>query len=142
MKFGRCLWLIPDMESEWYKYTDGFLPHMTIKTHLNDKEIDFYKKNIDFSLKYEIVLIEDIVYDISNKFHCLYHKVRLNGKKPNWWPSNAHISFCYRYDEPFSETEIKNISENIKVKKGILHKVSLINCNNHYSNWKEIETLN
>ena len=142
MKFGKCLWLIPDKESNWHNYTIGFNPHMTIKTHLNEKQIDFYKNNIDFSLNYKIVLEGDIVYDISNKFHCLYHKVKLIGKKPIWWPDNPHISFSYRYDEPFSKSEIKNISKNIKVKNGILHKVILMNCDEHYSNWKKIKILN
>ena len=37
--FGYCIWLTPDSEEdEWYSYTNGFEPHITILKYLNEEE--------------------------------------------------------------------------------------------------------
>lgn len=142
MKFGRCLWLIPDELSDWHNYTDGFTPHMTIKTNVTDKELEFYRNNIDLNKSYEVELIDDLIYEKKNNFHCLYFKVKLHGFKPNWWPDNAHISLKYRYNNSITKKEIEKIYNLVKNKKGILNSIKLMSCNTHYNFWKDIETLN
>ena len=29
----------------------------------------------------------------------------------NWWPKDAHISFAYRYNKPFSMLELEEFSK-------------------------------
>ena len=59
MNFKYCLWLIPIKDHIWNTYTNGFNPHITIKSHLNFNEaVSLYnsikKEPIDNCIRPEI----------------------------------------------------------------------------------------
>ena len=37
--FKYCIWMMPEKNHNWNKITNGFTPHMTIKSHLEIDEI-------------------------------------------------------------------------------------------------------
>jgi hypothetical protein len=134
MNFGVCLWALPENNHEWYNYTNNFLPHISIKTKLNLKQgIDFYNSiNID---ELNVEIYGDLVYSIENNFHALYFPVKILGNIPYWLPNNSHISFRYKYDNEFTESEISKIKNMIKVKNAKLTNLRLVDCREHYKTW-------
>ena len=37
--FDYCIWFLPENNSEFYNYTKGFSPHLTIKSKINKNDI-------------------------------------------------------------------------------------------------------
>ena len=140
--FKYCIWYILENNHTWYDITKDFTPHMTIKSKLDYNDVINEFKKIYCEDKIKIKLIGDIKQDIDdkNKFYALIYNIEINDniKKPNWWPKNAHISFAYRYDRKFNKSEIDKIKEKINIKEGILDKIILKKCSDHYSKWYTI----
>ena len=135
MNFGICIWFLPENNHEWYNYTDNFLPHISIKTKLNLKEgvRTFNSINID---TLNIKIDGELVYDIQENFHSLYFPVKImDNQIPNWWPNNAHVSVRYRYDKPFTKSEIEEVKKMVLVKRAKLNNLKLVDCREHYKTW-------
>ena len=135
MNFKYCLWLIPIKDHIWNTYTNGFNPHITIKSHLNFNEaVSLYN-----SIKKEpidVTIVYDQKYDIKNNFHALYYNVTPN-KYLKWWPENAHISFMYDYNY-IPVTIRKKIHYQIKELHSQMYDIKIANCNGHFINWNFI----
>ena len=87
--------------------------------------------------KIEIRLVGKLQQSSEQNFHALYYKVRpIQEHAPSWWPKNAHISFAYRYDVPFSKIEMETIARTITVYTGTLTELRVMNCSEHFSKWK------
>jgi len=141
--FKYCIWYILEKNHPWYDITKDFTPHMTIKSKLDYYDSINKFKEIYCENKIKIKLIGDIKQDIDddNKFYALIYNIEINNniiKKKNWWPENAHISFAYRYDRKFNKLEINKIKKKIKINEGILDKIILKKCSDHYSKWYTI----
>ena len=131
--FKYCIWLTPyDDNDEWYSYTNGFEPHITIFYYLDKQEA--YKK-IKLIHDYDINLtITDELIKLSEEgFNSLYYKVSIN-KDLDWWPENAHISFRYKYDD-ITEKEIDELKNKIKKKTARFSKIKIKKCDGHFSYW-------
>ena len=137
MDFNFCLWFINSENHDWKKYTNGFYPHLTIKSQLEYKDaLELYEtiKNID---PITIRLKNEVTHTNENGFHALYFKVDLisNTNKIINEIKNPHISFRYQYNKDFSEKEIEKLQTTVKEKFETLNKVKLVNCQGHYENW-------
>ena len=135
--FGYCLWLVPGIRNKVINFTDGFKPHITIKKNLTKfQSFEEFKKiyleePIKFKLEDKYILSEE------DNFYALYYKVSPLVYKPLWWPKDAHISFRYKYDEPFTQNEIDN-TLNKYIKYLTFDTIEIRNCNGHFKNWEKI----
>lgn len=137
--FEYCIWLLPEKPHEWYTYPSGFSPHLSVKTYLDYDDIPKYKYILDDNISIEIELLGKLYQTTVNNFYALQYLVKPISKNiPKWWPENAHISFRYKYNTPFTEEEIKNIENTIKVRKANLNNIRIQRCTGHYTYWSQI----
>ena len=96
MNFKYCIWLTPhETDDEWYSYTNGFEPHVTIFSHLDEHEVSDKLKlihNCDLTVQ----LVGELIYTALHGFNVLYHNINIS-EMLDWWPNNAHVSFYYKY---------------------------------------------
>ena len=79
--------------------------------------------------KIDIQLVGKLQQSSDKNFHALYYNVRpIQEHAPSWWPNNAHISFAYRYDVPFSKIEMETIEQSIAVYTGTLMEFRVMKC--------------
>ena len=104
--FGYCLWLVPGIRNKVINFTDGFKPHITIKKNLTRFQSfeEFKKIYLEEPIKFK--LDDKYILSKEDNFYALYYKISPLVYKPLWWPKDAHISFRYKYDEPFIEGEV------------------------------------
>lgn len=137
--FEYCIWLLPEKPHEWYTYPSGFSPHLSVKTYLDYDDMPKYKNILDDNISIEIELLGKLYQTTVNNFYALQYLVKpLSKNIPKWWPENAHISFRYKYNTPFTEEEIKNIENTIKVRKANLNNIRIQRCTGHYTYWSQI----
>jgi len=134
--FKYCIWFVPTRGHIWHKYTNNFTAHMSIKTYLDLDDAKKQFKNLK-SEKINVELIGKLRHTYFNNFYALEYAIKPIGTPPNFWPENAHISFEYRYNYPFTQEEIDNLEKIIKVKTGTLEYIKLNKCSGHYSKWKK-----
>ena len=133
MDFKYCVWIIPKENHSWYNYTNGFIPHMTIKSKMNYSDaLNLYNslKNQNIQIK----LDDKITYSVEKDFHGLYFLCYTNLNLA-WWPKNAHVSFRYNYDKSFTPEEIKKVESEVLVKDAELFEIKLVKCSGHFKNW-------
>ena len=137
--FKYCIWFIPEKEHEWNKYTNGFSPHMTIKSKLSKSSLKDFNNIISSNKKIKVRLVGKLYQTQLNDFYSLQYDIEPINKDeiPDWWPSNAHISFKYKYILPYIDDEIRNIDNEIKIKEGILDTISIYKCSGDFSTWKK-----
>lgn len=133
LEFGYCIWVIPNKNHIWNTYTKGFTPHMTIKSHLTKVQAE----KLFNSLKEQKIKVKltNLVRTSLQGFNAIEYKLDVLGNKPDFWPENAHISFRYRYNKPFSKDEEIELKELIKVKEGYLENIKINKCDGHYETW-------
>ena len=137
--FKYCIWFLPEKIHEWYTYPCGFSPHLSIKTRMDYNDISKYKFILADKISIEIDLIGKLYQTNVNNFYALQYLVKpLSKNIPKWWPENAHVSFRYKYNTPFTEEEIKNIDNTIKVRKANLNSIRIQRCTGHYTYWSQI----
>ena len=137
--FQYCIWFLPEKKHEWYTYPSGFPPHLSIKTYLDYDDIPEYKHILNSDISVEIQLVGNLYQTSVNDFYALQYLVKPIGENiPIWWPENAHISFRYKYNIPFTEEEIKNKENTIKIKKANLNNIRIQKCSGHYKHWSQI----
>ena len=134
--FKYCVWIIPKKNHIWYNCTNGFIPHITIKSKMNYNDaLNLYnsitKENIEMNVK----ISSKSIYTVEKKFHALYFLVNNNVPNPVWWPENAHVSFRYRYNYNFTEEEIKNLESEISVLNAEVSEIKLVKCSGHFNQW-------
>jgi len=135
--FKYCIWFTPQLNHPWYNYTQSFLPHMTIKSKLDETNLNKYKNILYFNKQIEIKLVGKLYQDKINDFYALQYDVEVLNKNeiPDWWPDNPHISFRYRYNIPHTEKEIEDISKIIEIKTGLLDCIQVYKCSGHFREW-------
>ena len=150
--FSYCIWLSPHPEHPWYNNTNGFIPHISLKTNLHYEAAIEMFDNINLNVKpYKHnyinpvpinIKLEDLTISKDEDFHSLYYTVKLLNliTKPSWWPSNAHMSFFYKYDNAITNIEKQNCVSNILTYSGILSKIHLVKCKDHFKTWEIIKT--
>lgn len=142
--FDYCIWFLPENNSEFYNYTKGFSPHLTIKSKINKNDIMEFQEFINMieDYKIKIKLVGNLYQTQEDYFYALQYNVQiLDQDIPKWWPKNAHISFRYKYHLPYTKSEIEQIEKEIKVREVILDKIQIVYCNGDYSNWKRVGVL-
>jgi len=132
--FKYCIWYIPENTHPWFFYTNGFCPHLSIKTGLTYSEALFLFSKIK---KQETHIDLDYIQcNEDEDFHSLYYTVKDPLPKPEWWPKNAHISFLYKYNKKITHIEAYHLHNYMSIKKGILKNFCIVKCKGHYSKWK------
>ena len=108
--FGYCVWLISENNS-WYKFTNGFIPHITIKHSLSySNALRLYlaikPKDINVELDTPEVSVE-------KDFWSLFYKLKPLENKPDWYPEKSHISFVYNYGKPITSIHVDNFKQHL-----------------------------
>ena len=134
--FGYCVWYIPE-NGPWYRFTNGFTPHVTIKHSLTYSDalrlyLAIDPKKIEIELDKAQVSIED-------DFWALYYNLKPIENKPLWYPKNAHISFLYQYNEPITSIHVNYLKQYLLPYKSKLTKVALAYCKGHFCRWKILQ---
>ncbi len=141
MIFDYCIWLTTQNINEWHEITDEFLPHMSIKTHfLTLKKAQKYVKSMEKN--FPIILELEYMKTTQTKgFHALVGNVIYSNKnkfqKPIWWPNDAHISLLYKYYDPITEKEIKDMWKKITIRECAFDEIKIMRCNDHHTTWEE-----
>ena len=86
--------------------------------------------------KTEINLKGNFSSSNKNGFCSLYINVDYEDNKPNWWPDDAHVSFCYKYNEPFTRGQLEYYSTHMPRNKVLINKFLLVRCDGNFINWK------
>ena len=136
--FNYCIWLTSSNKKNiWYKYTNGFQPHITIKYNLSLKEAEKYSLflNKEVSKEFKIKLSDELFYSYEEDFYCLYKKAYIiNDTSIEWFPIDAHVSFYYSYSPISIETK-EEIDKNIMINTEIFDEITIKYCNNHFLSW-------
>lgn len=134
--FGYCIWLVPCVTKKLINITNGFTPHITIRSQLTKNQAieEFNKLSITKPIK--IKLDKDYKLSEEDNFFALYYNVKPINYIPIWWPEDAHISFRYKYDKPFTQKEIDN-TLNKYIKYLTFDTIEIRNCNGHFKNWEK-----
>ena len=133
--FKYCVWCMPEKGHGWYKIPQGFYPHMSIKTNMDlDEAFIFFERLTKYPIT--VYLKDEIISTTENGFNAIYYKLGCVGIEPSWWPENAHISFAYRYNIPFSMIELKEFSKIALESSCKLTNFWLVRCDGDYRNWK------
>jgi hypothetical protein len=131
--FKYCIWLTPsDGEDEWYSYTNGCEPHITIFYHLEEDEAIEKLKLIN-NCDIEVSLGDEQVHSSDNGFHSLYYHA-YPIEKPDWWPNNAHVSFYYKYAD-IDKEEMDALTQKIIKKNSRFSTIKIKKCNGHFLEW-------
>jgi hypothetical protein len=134
--FKYCLWLTSE-STPWKTYTNGFQPHVTIKSHLSYNECLSLLKEITADFKpVEIELIGKIKYSSTTDFHSLFYDAKLKDDALNvsWWPENPHVSFFYDYDT-IDDSVILDVSNKVIIKSVCFDSVIIKRCSGHFTKW-------
>lgn len=132
--FKYCIWALPQQGHEWYNYTNDYYPHITINKNLSlDEAFLYFEKN---NFEETAIIVKNFTSSLSDGFSALYANVDYVDKKPLWWPNNAHISFCYKYDKPFTKDHLEYYTKHMPKKKVIINEFMLVRCDGHFMNWK------
>lgn len=129
LEFGYCIWLQPDKSSELYQITDGFEPHISLKTNMKYDEAN----RIFVALSMRPVTIEIVGAPYVTEcegFYALQYDVKIVSGTPSLWAENPHLSVVYRYDNPIEEGLIK-LNERVVT----FNKYTLMHCDSHYTKW-------
>lgn len=135
--FKYCIWFIPEENHLWYTYTEGFNPHVTLYSHLEKEEAIEKISNIKECCK-KVKIKGNIKQTNTNNFYALIYDIELEDKDniPKWWPSDAHISFSYKYNKPFTDNKIQDVKDKVIKKDALLMKIVMMKCSEHYIHWK------
>ena len=136
--YKYCIWLVSD-SSELNDKTNGFEPHISIKTHLNLEEVINMYNKINKNIQLKIKIIKETITSYENGFNALYFNVECLNTKPEWWPNNAHISFIYKYNKPITLLEINKVKKSVNDTIIIFNKIKVMLCKGHHNNWKLIK---
>ena len=132
--FKYCIWALPEKGHEWYNYTNGYYPHITIKSGLSlDEAFLYFEQNY---FKKTDIIVKDFDASLSGGFSSLWANVDNVGETPLWWPDNAHVSFCYKYIEPFTKDYLEYYTKNMPRKKVRISEFLLVRCDGHFMDWK------
>jgi hypothetical protein len=137
--FNYCVWAVFKEDHPWTSLTNGFQPHMTIKSHLNLREALRLKHQItagDNRWNQVISLLGTEVQEISSLsgLSALVQSVQETDLEP--WPKGAHVSFRYRYHEAFPLSEINEVNELLQEHSlAEIVDIVVMKCNGHFSTW-------
>ena len=131
--FKYCIWFLPENSSIFYRYTNGFLPHMTIKSNMSFSYAKIlYDKIQPINLDLEFKTIQTSVED---DFCALYAGIKK--KDIWWWPKNAHISFQYRYNNPYTKQDMIQLQNKLIGKTRFkCNQILLVRCDSYFTTWK------
>ena len=141
--FNHCIHYIPEENSEFHNYTNGFVPHLTI--HMNLEKPDAEKKleelkNIE---PIEVTLIGEPIVDYVPEFSYLYYNVKTVNETPSWFPEGAHISFIYKNGDEITHEEIEALKNKITNKKCLLNNLKIMELEGDFFNnlFKKQQTI-
>lgn len=129
--FGYCLWLCPLKDHVFEKYTNGFRPHVTIKSKLHLNDVIELKESIG-NVRVLGNLGRTQVRSVEDDFQCIYFNV-FTDRKHWWWPENAHMSFRYGYGY------VSNDEIDIPKWEVALCELVVMDCRGHFKDWKPVK---
>lgn len=148
--FKFCVWLVPEENSEWHKYVDGFIPHMTVRSGIETEKdaLKLFKLVVAgfiLSSKCRLKMVDGLRSTSSEGFSALEFSVIRDGdgggdggdsdEKALWWPDGAHVSVAYKYDEVFGEKERNEYEKKIVVRSALIGEVRVMKCTGHFRDW-------
>ena len=134
--FKYCIWYSPPANHPWNYFTNGFPPHMSIKTGLNlSQALSLFSKLKKISINIEF---DNLRCNEDDGFHALYYTIKDIENKPLWWPKNPHMSFYYKYNQKITTSEANYLYINLHLKKSNLSNFHVVLCKGHHSKWKII----
>lgn len=152
--FKYCVWLVPESESEWHKYCDGWTPHMTVRSGI-EKRKDAEKlmgevvgdlKRIGSGNGLVLKMVGEIEQHNETIFYALVFNVLAVStvlRAISWWPEGAHVSVAYRngIGMGFRTVETAKIEAGVAVRSARVGEVRVMRCSGHYRDWKVVSRV-
>ena len=133
--FKYCVWASPDKNHEWYKYTKGFEPHLSIKTNTNIEDAINIVNKLE-NEQIHVTLCNNLIYEIEDGFRSLFCYI-FTDNNHKLIPKDAHVSFMYSYRD-ILDREIEEIEKSIEIKTAVLTRFRIFKCTGHFKDWKEV----
>ena len=136
--FKYCVWYTLPHDHVWNSYTNNIVPHITLYKYLTLSEAkDKIFTGVHFS-PFHIILDGELIQTREDNLYSLQYNVTCTNSTPKYWTNDSHISFAYKYDEPFTDAEIETIKNKIKIKSAAICKPAIYLCSGHYSTWQPV----
>ena len=72
--FKYCIWLVPNKHHSWINIPNDFTPHMTVKSHLDQKEANYiYNKIKKENYQIKVKLVGKLCQDNTEDFYALQY---------------------------------------------------------------------
>jgi len=143
--YKYCVWLLPE-DKYWYKINKSFIPHMSVKTHMELSDALNLRESLQKYLDHDIVktnIDENFLITNDDGFVALqyniYYSENNKKEKPVWWPKNAHISTLYKYNEGVTDGEKRYMNRYCIKKYAHFGTPCVVLCKGHHSVWKIIK---
>lgn len=160
--FNYCIWFVPENTEFLKKFTNGFIPHMTIFSKL-----DYHVASSKFNELREIIhsinverdsdltvsidtfsesSLTDIKYNniSTNFFVAFYYKLKILNtalKNEYWYPDNPHISFKYFY-QSLDTINLENEFYSSRIPQYFkLVNLCLVKCIGNFQEWEIIRSF-
>ncbi len=138
--FKYCVWLSPPDGHAWHSFIQNVPTHLSVAVYLGTQK---EARNVALDLRHKRALVRrrgDLVQTCTRGFYALTQDVEpvASGSDiPRWWPDDAHISFGYKYDVPFSEKEIDQIKKKLESRfdEAELSVWRVARATGHYKEW-------
>lgn len=132
--FGYCIHYIPEENSEFHNYTNGFVPHLTIHMNLLKPDAEKKLEELKNIQPIEVTLIGEPIIDYVPEFSSLYYNVKTVNETPPWFPEEAHISFIYKNGSEITDQEIEALKNKITNKNCLLNNVKIVKLEGDFFN--------
>ena len=143
--FKHCVWLTLDLDESthpWEGFIQNVPPHVTLRAYLSTAaEARARARGVRLPAGGAAVRLSgNLTQSHTDGFYALEHPVVLDvamEELPAWWPKNAHISFGYRYNTPFSDEDIEAARARLArgPRRARLQSIRCCLCRGHFVQW-------
>lgn len=143
--YKYCVWLLPE-DKYWYNINKTCIPHMSVKTHMDLSDALNLHSSLKNSLNHETVktkIDDNFLITNDDGFVALQYNIYYSEnnvkERPVWWPTDAHISMLYKYNEGVTDNEKEYMNRFCLKKYARFGTPCVALCKGHHREWKIVK---
>lgn len=138
--FKYCVWLSPPDGHPWNDFISNVPAHLTVASNIDSLQ---EAKTIFEGITGPISVRRSDSLEGSTKgsFHALATAIEVTTTAPSWFPSDAHVSFHYKYGQPPTNERKQECARGVDQvpKEAILQVARIVKATGHFSEWTTLE---